>query len=70
MMRLQGGQLQILAASTSGSRKEVEDLKSGKGKEQQREEKEEAIPPLSLASVEKMESAPHLPGWMSAQCKL
>ena len=41
MMRLQGEQLQILAASTSGLRREVEDLKSGKGKEQQREEKED-----------------------------
>ena len=38
MMKLQGEQLQSLAASTSGLRKEVEDLKSGKGKEQQREE--------------------------------
>ena len=34
MMRLQGEQLQILAASTSGVRKEVEEVKSGKGKEQ------------------------------------
>ena len=32
MMRLHGEQLQILATSTSGLRKEVEDLKSGKGK--------------------------------------
>ena len=54
MMRLQGEQLQLLAASTSGLRKEVEELKSGKGKEQQREEKEEAIPPLLVAQVEKM----------------
>ena len=70
MMRLQREQLQLVAASTSGLRKGVEDLKSGKGKEQQREEKEEAIPPLSVAQVEKMENAPHLPRWMSGQCKL
>ena len=45
-------------------------MKSGKGKEQQREEKEEAILPLSVAQVEKTENAPHLPRWMSGQCKL
>ena len=59
MMRLQGEQLQLLAASTSGLRKEVEELKSGKGKEKQREEKEEPIAPISVANVEKMEAAPH-----------
>ena len=46
------------------------ELKSGKEKEQQQEEKEEPIPPLSVANVEKMEGAPHLPRWMSGQCKL
>ena len=45
-------------------------MKSGKGKEQQCEEKEEAILPLSMAGVEKMESAPHLPRQMLGQCKL
>ena len=70
MMRLQGEQLQLLAASTSGLRKEVQELKSGKGKEKQQEEKEEPISPLSVANVEKMEGAPHLPHWMSGQCKL
>ena len=70
MMRLQAEQLQILAASTSSLRKEVEHLKSGKGKEPQPEEKEEAIPPLSVARVEKMENAPHLPRWMARQCRL
>ena len=64
MMRLKGEPLQLPPASTSGLRKEVEDLRSGKGQEQQHEEKEETIPLLSLASVEKMQSAPHLPGWM------
>ena len=44
MMRLQGEVLQLLAASTSGMRKESEELKSGKGKEKQKEEKEEPIP--------------------------
>ena len=48
----------------------MEDLKSGKGKEQQREEKGEAVPPLSVANLEKMESAPHLPRWVLRQCKL
>ena len=42
-MRLQEEQLQILGKSTSGLRKEVEDLKSGKGKEQERENKEDTI---------------------------
>ena len=70
MMRLQGEQLQLLAASTSGLRKEAEVLKSGKGKEKHQEEKEEPIPPISVANVAKMEAAPHLPRWMSAQCKL
>ena len=70
MMRLQGEQLQLLAASTSGLRKEVEELKSGKGKEKQHEEKEKPIPPILVANVEKMEGAPHLPRWMSGQCKL
>ena len=37
MMRLQRGQVQILAANTSGLQKEVEDLKSGK--EQQRSQR-------------------------------
>ena len=69
-MRLQGEQLQLLAASTSGLRKEVEELKSGKGREKQQEEKEEPIPPISVANVEKMKAAPHLPRWMSGQCKL
>ena len=45
MMRVQGEQLQLLAASTSGLRKEVEELKSSKGKEKEEEEKEEPIPP-------------------------
>ena len=45
-------------------------MKSGTKKEQQRGEKEEAILPLSLASVEKMEGAPHLPRWMLGQYKL
>ena len=36
MMRLQGEQLQIVAPSSSDLRKEVEDLKSGKGKVQLR----------------------------------
>ena len=44
--------------------------KSGKGKEKQQEEKEEPIPPISVANVVKMEAAPHLPRWMSGQCKL
>ena len=61
MMRLHWEQLQILASSTNGLRKAVEDLKSGKGKELQTEENEEAIPPLSVASVEKMEGAPQPP---------
>ena len=43
----------------------MEELKSGKGKEKQQEEKEEPIPPISVANVEKMEAAPHLPRWMS-----
>ena len=70
IMRLQGEQLQLLAASMSGVGKEVEELKSGKGKQKQRKEKEVAIPPLSAANVEKMEGAPHLPWSMSGQCKL
>ena len=69
-MRLQGEMPHILATSTSGLRKEVEAMKSGKRKEQQCEEKEEAIPPLSMPNVEKMESTPHLPWCMSVQCKL
>ena len=48
----------------------MEELKSGKGKEKQLEEKEEPIPPISVANVAKMEAAPHLPRWMSGQCKL
>ena len=70
MMRLQGEQLQLLAAGTNGLQKEVEELKSGKGKEKQQEEKEEPIPPISVANLAKMEAAPHLPRWMSGQCKL
>ena len=58
MMRLQGEQLQIVAASTRGLQKEVEGLKSGNGKEQQCEEKGEAFPPLLVANVERTESAP------------
>ena len=69
MMRLQGEQLQLLAASTSGLRKEVEELKSSKGKEKE-EEREEPIPPITAANVARMEAAPHLPRWMSGQCKL
>ena len=45
----------------------MEELKSGKGKEK---EKEEPIPPLLVANVEKMEGALHMPRWMSGQCKL
>ena len=48
----------------------MEELKSGKGKEKQQEGKEKPIPPLSVANVEKKEGAPHLPRWMSGQCKL
>ena len=70
MMRLQGEQLQLLAASTSGLRKEVEELKSSKGKGKEEEEKEEPIPPITAANVARMEAAPHLPRWMSGQCKL
>ena len=70
MMRRQGEQLQLLAASTSGLQKEVEEFKSGKGKDKQEQEKEEPIPPITVANVEKMEGAPHLPRWMSGQCKL
>ena len=70
MMLLQGEQLQLLAASTSGLRKEAQELKSGKGKEKQHEEKEEPIPPLSMANVEKMEGAPHMPRWLWGQFKL
>ena len=55
-------QLQILAANMSSLRKQVEDLRSGKGKEKHSEEKEEATPPLWLASVEELESAPHVHG--------
>ena len=69
MMRLQGEQLQLLAASTSGLRKEVEELKRSKGKEKE-EEKEEPIPPVTAANVARMEAAPRLPWWMSGQCKL
>ena len=54
MMRLQREPLQLLAASTSGLQKEVEELKSGKGRDKQQEEKEEPIPPISVANVEKM----------------
>ena len=39
-------------------------------KEQRREGKGEAIPPLSMANVEKTESPPHLPWWMLGQCKV
>ena len=67
-MRLQGEQLQLLAASTSGLRKEVEEFKSSKGKEKE-EEREEPIPPITAANVARMEAAPHLPRWMSGQCK-
>ena len=45
-------------------------MKSGEGKEKHQEEKEEPIPPLSVANVVKMEGAQHLPRWMSGQCKL
>ena len=69
MMRLPGEQLQLLAASTSGLRKEVEELKSSKGKEKE-EEREEPIPPITAANVARMEAAPHLPRWMSGQYKL
>ena len=69
MMWLQGEQLQLLAASTSGLRKEVEELKSSKGKEKE-EEREEPIPPITAANVARMEAAPHLSRWMSGQCKL
>ena len=60
----------MLAASSSGLRKEVEELKSSKGKEKEEEEKEEPIPPITAANVARMEAAPHLPRWMSRQCKL
>ena len=52
MNRLQAQRLRILATSRSGLRKEVGDLKTGKGKEQQSEAKEEAIPPLAVANLE------------------
>ena len=39
--------------------KEVEELRSSKGKEQQGEEKEEAIPPLWIVNMKKLEEAPH-----------
>ena len=45
-------------------------MKSGKAKEKQQEEKEEPIPPLSVATVEKMEGAPHPPRRMLGPCKL
>ena len=70
MMRLQGEQLQLLAASTSGLRMEAEELKSCKGKGKEEEEKEEPIPPITAANVARMEAAPHLPRWMPGQCKL
>ena len=61
MMRLQGEQLQLLAASTTGLRKEVEELKSSTGKEKEEEEKGEPIPPITAANVARMEAASHLP---------
>ena len=64
MMRLQRELLQLLPASTSSLRKEEEEEKTGKGNEQQQQDKEEPITPLLLASVEKMDGAPHLPRWM------
>ena len=33
-------------------------------------EKEEPVPPLLMAHVEKMENAPHLPRRMARECKL
>ena len=70
MMKLQGKQLQLLTAIIRVWPKEVEELNSSKGEDKQQEQKEEPTPLLSVANVERMERAPHLPRWMSAQCKL
>ena len=71
MMRLRREQMKLLAASASGLRDEVEELRRGAAvKNKGGKPKEEGIPPLTASAVRSLEQSPHLPRWMEGQCKL
>ena len=55
MMRLKGEQLQLLAASTSRLRAEVEDLRKGRAEEKKIDPSTVPVHPLSLQNVEALE---------------